>query len=213
MHVSQARSLADGLHPPMRGSAVEALSVVADQDRALAPLTDGQIHGPGSAWHKRDHRRFVALTEDPERAMSAVEAEVADVGLARLAHPEPVQTEEHRERSTLVAELFRSEEEPAELGAAHPVALARMHLRPPHVLSRVRPDPAVDVCEPVHREPVEVAGRGHRVEYKRRYVVATVTGPNCLARRRHHPAITVAAPPTNASWVRVMAGPRRVPHG
>ena len=47
MDMSEARSLADRSHPPMGGAAVEALAVVADQDRSLTPLTDGEIDGAG----------------------------------------------------------------------------------------------------------------------------------------------------------------------
>jgi hypothetical protein len=54
----------------------------------------------------------------------------------------------------LVSELFGGEQEAAELGAFHAVSLAWVHLRPSHVLGRVRGDPAVDV-----REPVQAAHR------------------------------------------------------
>jgi hypothetical protein len=86
--------------------------------------------------------------------VSAIEAEVADVGLARLAHSQPVQAEQDCERGALVAELFGGEQEAAEFRAVHSVALARMHLRAAYVLRRVRRDPAVDVREPVQPAPV-----------------------------------------------------------
>lgn len=167
MNVCESGSFADRLHPPMGGAAVEALPVVADQNRSLTPFTDGEIDGAGGAWHEWDHRRLVAFAEDPQGAVSAVEAEVADVGLAGSADPQPVQPvqpEQHRARSALVAELFGGEQEAAEFGAVHPVALTRMHLRSSHVLCRVRTDPAVDVRKPVqaahvasHRSIVEAA--------------------------------------------------------
>jgi len=94
--------------------------------------------------------------------VSAVEAEVADVGLAGSADPQPVQPEQHRARSALVAELFGGEQEAAEFGAVHPVALTRMHLRSSHVLCRVRTDPAVDVRKPV--QAAHVASRRSIVE-------------------------------------------------
>lgn len=100
-------------------------------------------------------------------AVSAVEAEVADVGLAGFADPQPVAPEEHRESSALAPELFGGEQEPAGFSAVHPMALARMDLRASNVLRRVRPDPPVDVREPVvaaHRRqpPVDRRGREFR---------------------------------------------------
>jgi hypothetical protein len=49
-----------------------------------------------------------------------VEPEVADVRLARLAHPQPVQAEQDRQGSALVAELLGGEQEAAEFGAVRP---------------------------------------------------------------------------------------------
>jgi len=56
MNVSESGSFADRLHPPMGGAAVEALPVVADQNRSLTPFTDGEIDGAGGAWHERATR-------------------------------------------------------------------------------------------------------------------------------------------------------------
>lgn len=88
----------------MRGATVKALPIVADQDRPLTPLTNGQIDGARSARHERNHRRLVSLARNPERAVPSVEADVADIGLARLADPETVEAEEHRKSRTLVTE-------------------------------------------------------------------------------------------------------------
>ena len=60
---------------------------MADQDRPFAPFTDCEIDGSCGSWHKRDHRRLVAFAEDPQGAVPAAEAEVADVGLAGFARP------------------------------------------------------------------------------------------------------------------------------
>lgn len=147
----------------MCGATIEALTVVAYQDRPFTPLADRKIDGACGTWDERDHCRLVAFAEDPECAVSSVEAEVADVGLAGFADPQPVEAEQHGESGSLVAELFGGEQEPAEFGAVQPVALARVDLRAPDVLCRVRPDPAVDVREPVqptHRRQPPVDRRG-----------------------------------------------------
>ena len=68
----------------MRRPAVEPLAIVTEQDRALAPFADREVHGACSAWHERDHRMLAALANDPQRAMPAIEAEISDVGVARL---------------------------------------------------------------------------------------------------------------------------------
>lgn len=104
--------------------AVEALTFVADQDRSHTPFTDRKVDGSSGAWHERDHCGLVALAENPEGAVAAVEAEVATIRLARLAHPQ---------------------QEAAEFGAVHPVALTRINLRASHVLGRVRTNPTIDV--------------------------------------------------------------------
>ena len=114
------------------------------------------------AWHERDDGRLATLAEDPQRAMPAIEAEIADVGVACLAHPQPVQPEQDRERGALVSEVFGGEQEPAELCAVHPVSLAGVHLRSPDVLGGVRCDPTVDVREPVqptHRRQAPIDRR------------------------------------------------------
>ena len=49
VNVAETGTLADRLHPPMGGAAVEALAVGADQDRSLTPLADGEIDGVGGA--------------------------------------------------------------------------------------------------------------------------------------------------------------------
>lgn len=133
----------------MCGATVETLTVVADEDRSLTSFTDGEIDGAGGAWHERYHGRLVPFAEDPECAVSAVEAEVADVRLAGFADPQPVEPEQHRESGALATKLFGGEEEPTEFSAVHPVAQARMDLRASNVLCRVRADPPVDVREPV----------------------------------------------------------------
>ena len=146
----------------MRRPAVETLSITAQQDRALAPFADREMHGACRAWHEWDDGRLAALAEDPQGAVPTIEAEIADVGVARLAYPQPVQPEQHRQRGPWVSEVFGGEQEPAELCAVDPVSLAWVHLRPPDVLLRVRCDPTDDVREPVqsaHRRQAPIDRR------------------------------------------------------
>lgn len=49
VHVSEAGSFTDRLHPPMCGAAVEALTIVTDQDRSLTPFTDRKVDGSSGA--------------------------------------------------------------------------------------------------------------------------------------------------------------------
>jgi hypothetical protein len=68
------------------GAAVEALAVASQQDRALAAFIDSEIDRATCSWYERDHCWLVALADDPQRSMAAIEADVFDVGLARFAH-------------------------------------------------------------------------------------------------------------------------------
>ena len=101
MHRAQPRPLAARANPPVSRAAVEPLPVASPQDRPLAPLTDSQVDRASSPRHERDRRRLVALAENAQRPVTALESEVLDVGRARLAHTQPVQAEQHRQRSPL----------------------------------------------------------------------------------------------------------------
>ena len=83
---AESRSFADRSDPAVSGASIEALVVLSAKDRALASLADCEIDGSGRAGHERNHRWLVALTEDAERAVTAFEPEVFDVGCARLGH-------------------------------------------------------------------------------------------------------------------------------
>jgi hypothetical protein len=91
--VSKPGALADRLDPSMSSPAIEAVSVVADEDRSLASFADREVDGAGGSWDEGDHGGLVALAKDPQRAMASVEAEVADVGVACLTNPQPVEPE------------------------------------------------------------------------------------------------------------------------
>ena len=58
--------------------------------------------------------------------MAAFEAEVLDVGAARLADPQPVQAEQHGQGGVGVVEPLGGEQEPAELAAVQCPAVRRV---------------------------------------------------------------------------------------
>ena len=99
---SESGPLADRSHPSVGGASIEPFTVAATQDRSFATLTDGEVDGARGARHERDHRGLVAFADDAQRAMSSFEAEVLDVGRARFADPQAVQTEQHRQRRVVV---------------------------------------------------------------------------------------------------------------
>ncbi len=141
--------LADGADPAMRRAPVEALAVVAVQDRALGALAEGQVDGAGHPWDKGYHRRLIALADDAQRPMAPVEAEVLGVGGAGLAHPQPVEAQERRQGGMVRVVALGREEERAELPAVKTPAFARVDLGPTNVLRGVGADPPVDVGEAV----------------------------------------------------------------
>jgi hypothetical protein len=71
--------------PAMGGAAIKALPVLASQDRALVAFTDSEVNRAGRARHQRDDGGLVALSDDVQSPMATQEAEVLDVGGARLA--------------------------------------------------------------------------------------------------------------------------------
>jgi hypothetical protein len=77
---------------------VKSLAVVADQDRAAQSLADGQIDRASRARHQRDQRGLVALADDAQNPMPALEGHVLDIGAAGLTDPQTVQPEQHRQR-------------------------------------------------------------------------------------------------------------------
>jgi hypothetical protein len=144
------------------GTPIEALSIAAAQDRSLATFAHGQVDRARRTGDQRDRGRLVALAENAKRPVAPFEAEVLDVGGAGLAHPQPVQPEQHRERRVLAVVLLGGEQEHAELGAVQPARIGRMDLRAAHVLRRVRGDTSVDVGEAVeaaHRRQASVDRR------------------------------------------------------
>ena len=93
--VADSGPLGDRAHPAVGGAPVEPAAVVAEQDRPRRPFADGQVDRPGRPGHQRDDGRLVALADDAQGAVAPLEAEVLDVGRARLADPQAVQAQEH----------------------------------------------------------------------------------------------------------------------
>jgi hypothetical protein len=95
--------------------------------------------------------------------VSAIEAEIIDVGLACFADSEPVQAEQYLGGGVLAIDAFCVEREPAELARVEATAFRLVDLASADVLRRVRGDAPVDV-----REPVEPAHRRQsRVDRRR----------------------------------------------
>jgi hypothetical protein len=91
----------DRTHPTVGGAGVEALTVVAQQDRSLAAFTDRQVDGARRAWHQRNARWLVPLADDAQDPVTPFEAKVLDVRPARLTDPQAVQAEQHTQRACI----------------------------------------------------------------------------------------------------------------
>src|SRR5688572_20587318 len=99
----------------MGGAPVETCSVGAAQDSAVGALADGEIDGSCDPGWQGDGCRLVALADDGEGSVASFDAEVLDVGGARFADPQPVQAEQHGERSVVAVDALGGEQELAEL--------------------------------------------------------------------------------------------------
>ncbi len=62
--ISQARSSTDGPDPAMGSAPIEALPILAAQDRSLVAFADRQVNSPRRAGHERDRGRLVALADE-----------------------------------------------------------------------------------------------------------------------------------------------------
>ena len=147
MDKAEPSTLADRTNPTVGGAPVQTLPVLAPQDWSLVTLTHDQIDRARRSGNEGNGGGLVALAEDRQRAMPALEGQVLDVGPAGFGDSEAVQAEQHRQRGMVPIEAFGGEQERAELGAVHATTLVRLHLGPPHILRRVGGDAAVDVSE------------------------------------------------------------------
>jgi hypothetical protein len=149
MHLSQASPLTDRPNPPAGGAPVEALPISPAQDRSFEALTDGEVDGSRRAGHERDGRGLGALAQDAQRSVAPLTAQVLDVGGARFAHPQPVETEKDSECRVVAVVLLGGEQEHAELGAVETPSFGGVDPGAADVLGRVRRDPSVDVRKPI----------------------------------------------------------------
>ena len=83
--VSEACSFADRSDPAVRGASIESGTVTSNQDWSVTAFADGQVNGPGGSRDERDYGRFVALADDPQCPVAAVESKIIDVGVACFA--------------------------------------------------------------------------------------------------------------------------------
>jgi hypothetical protein len=74
----------------MGGAPIKPLPVSAAQDRSLVAFADREVNGPRRPWRERDRGRLVALANDVQRSMAAMEAEVLDVAGAGFGHAKAV---------------------------------------------------------------------------------------------------------------------------
>jgi hypothetical protein len=150
---AESSSLADRTYPSVSGAPVEALPIATAQDRTLVALADGQVDGSCGTRHQRDLGGLVALADDAQDSVAALEAEVLDVRGTRFTHAKAVEAKQHSECRVVAVVLLGGEQEHAELGAVEPSSVTRVDLRASDVLGRVRADAAVDVSEAV--EPAD----------------------------------------------------------
>jgi hypothetical protein len=90
----ESSALAYGADPAVPSAPIEALAVVTVQDRPFGSISDCQVDGAGHPGDQGDHRGLVALPDDPQCPMTAVEPEVLGVGRACFTDPESVETEQ-----------------------------------------------------------------------------------------------------------------------
>ena len=111
----EAGALSYGADPAMCGAPVEALPVVAVQDRSFASLAEGQVDGPCYPRYQGYHGRLVVLPDDAKSAMAPVEAEVLGVGGTGLTHAESIEAQEGSHGGVVGVVALGREEESAEL--------------------------------------------------------------------------------------------------
>ena len=154
MHQPEPCPFADGADPPVGRAPIEALAVMANQNRALSSFPDGEVDRTGGAENERDEGRFVAVANDPQHPVTPLEGHFFNVGLAGLAGPEAVQPQQRRQSRMGVVKALGGEEEPAQVPTVEAASLGWVDLGATHVLGGVGGDAAVDASEAV------VAARG-----------------------------------------------------
>jgi hypothetical protein len=128
MDVAESASFTDRSHPAVSGSSIESLTVAAEQDRAFVAFTNGEVDRAASARNERDHCGLVALADNPQCAVAALERKVLDVRRTCLGHAQAVEAEQHSERGVSAVVAFGGEQEAAEFTAIHGVLFGRFDL-------------------------------------------------------------------------------------
>ena len=122
VHDGEPGAVTDRTDPAMRGAAIKTLPVTTLQDRSLAALADGQVDRSGRPRDEWDRRGLVSFADDAQRPMSPLEPEILDVGGARFAHAQTIETEQDRQRRVLVVVLPTGEQEQASSERSRPRA-------------------------------------------------------------------------------------------
>ena len=133
-------SCGDRADPPVGGPAVKPAAIMAQQDRPSGTLSDCQVDRPGGPGHQGDDRRLVALADDAQCSVTPLQAEVLDVGGARLADPQAVQPKEHGKSGMGVVDALGGEQKRPQLGAVEAAGVDWVDLGSADVLRRVGGD-------------------------------------------------------------------------
>jgi len=149
MDVAESASFADRSYPAMRCSPIEPLAVAPHQDWAFVAFADGEVDRACRARHQGNDGGFVALADDPQCSVAALERQVLDVRRAGFGHAQPVEAEQHGQSGVGAVVVLGSEQETAEFTAIHRMLLGRLDSGTTHVLRRVGGDATVDVGEAV----------------------------------------------------------------
>jgi hypothetical protein len=95
--LGDARSTSDAAHDPSGGVAIQALTGDAEEDRALDPLADRQVDGPGGSGRERNGCYFAALAPNGEDAVATFDAHVFDVGPEGLGDAQAVECQQRHQ--------------------------------------------------------------------------------------------------------------------
>ena len=71
--MAQAGPLADRSHPPVRGPAIESLTVPTAKNRPFVAFADDQVDGAGGARDEGDGGGLVALPGDPQNPVPTLD--------------------------------------------------------------------------------------------------------------------------------------------
>ena len=112
----------------MCGAPVEPLAVVAMQDRLFASFTESEVDRPGPSWDQGNHGRLVAFSDDAQRPVAAVKAQVLGIGRTGLAHPQPIEAQQRCQGGVVGGVALGREEESAQLAPVEATPFARVTL-------------------------------------------------------------------------------------